>query len=69
MPFFEDGRVVYFRQDCNAFADTLLPTGYAVPPDGARIVSFAGRIKPQMVMHGPHDTCRHAPFVAQHWLE
>ena len=69
MAFFEDGRVVYFRQDCNAYAETVNPTGHAIPPHGARIVSFAGRVKPQMVMNGPYDTCRHAPFVAQHWVE
>lgn len=69
MPFFEDGRIVYFRQDCNAFSDDQLPEGHAVPPVGARIVSFAGRIKPQMVKDGPCAGCRHAPFVAQHWVE
>lgn len=69
IPFFEDWRVVYFRHDCNAFADTLLPEGHAVPPKDARVVSFAGRIKPQMVMSSPHDNCRHAPFVARHWFE
>ncbi len=69
MPIFEEGSVVYFRQDYSAFASDVLPDGEAVPPEGARIVSFAGRIEPQMVMNGPYDTCRHAPFVARHWIE
>ncbi len=69
MYFFEDDRIVYFRQDCGAHADVELPEGHAIPPDGARIISFAGRIKPQHVMHGPSGQWRHAPFVAQHWRE
>ncbi len=65
--FFKDGRIVYFRQDCNAFAKVENPRGKARPPRGARIVSFAGRIKPEQVMHGSYSNCRHAPFVAEHW--
>lgn len=69
MHFFEDGRIVYFRQDCNARADHQNPTGIAAPPEGARIVSFAGKMKPQHVMDGSSGTWRHAPFVRQHWHE
>jgi len=69
MRFFEDGRIVYFRQDCNAVADHDNPTGVAVLPDGARIVSFAGRIKPQDVMNGSCGNWRHAPFARAHWRE
>ena len=67
MRFFEDGRIVYFRQDCNAYADHANPEGIAAPPEGARIVSFAGKMKPQHVMHGSYQNCRHAPFVAEYW--
>lgn len=42
-------------------------SGGTAPPAGAAIVSFAGQTKPGMVMNGPHGTCRHAPFVAEHW--
>lgn len=69
MRFFEDGRIVYFRQDCNAHADHDSPTGIAAPPDGARIVSFAGKMKPQHVMDGSSGNWRHAPFVRDHWHE
>jgi hypothetical protein len=69
MSFLEDGRVVYFRQDCNAYADHEHPEGEALPPEGARIVSFAGKIKPQHVISGSYQNCRHAPFVAAHWRE
>jgi hypothetical protein len=69
MPFFEDGRVVYFRQDCNAYAEHDNPKGEATPPPGARIVSFAGKMKPQHVLQGSYQNCRHAPFVAVHWRE
>lgn len=67
MRFFEDGRIVYFRQDCNAYADHANPTGIAAPPEGARIVSFAGKTKMQHVRDGSYQNCRHAPFVAEHW--
>lgn len=69
MAYFEEGRIAYFRQDCGALAETLLPEGHAVLPERACIVSFAGRIKPGMVKDGPYDNVRHAPFVAQHWTE
>jgi hypothetical protein len=69
LSYFEDGRIVYFRQDCNAFADHLNPSGIAYPPPGARVVSFAGKIKPQHVMHGSFENCRHAPFVKDHWFD
>lgn len=69
MAFFKDGAIVYFRQDCDAYADHPLPQGEATPPAGAAIVSFAGQIKPVMVMNGPYGTCRHAPFVSTHWHE
>ncbi|WP_395541500.1 hypothetical protein [Neotabrizicola sp. sgz301269] len=69
MAYFRDGSIVYFRQDCGAYADHPLPQGIAAPPAGASIISFAGQIKPAMVKDGPHGTCRHAPFVAEHWHE
>ncbi|TCK31149.1 hypothetical protein EV667_1254 [Ancylobacter aquaticus] len=69
MTFLEDGRVAYFRQDCNAYADHDNPQGEALPPEKARIISFAGKMKPQHVMDGSYQNCRHAPFVAAHWHE
>lgn len=69
MRFFDDGRIVYFRQDCGAHAGHDHPEGIAVVPQDARIVSFAGKIKPQHVMHGSCGHWRHAPFVAEHWHE
>jgi hypothetical protein len=67
--FFDAGHIVYFGKDCNAFSKVENPRGTAVVPKGARIVSFAGRIKPEHVMHGSYSNCRHAPFVAEHWHE
>lgn len=69
MSFFEDGSIVYFRQDCNAKTDHLNPAGIAHPPTGAKIVSFAGKAKPRQVMHESYLNFRHAPFVAEHWHE
>ena len=78
MPFFPEGMLAYYRQDC----DARRPTGIvrslrsvfgnsktAVVPTGARVISFAGRVDPIHVQHSDYEEWRHAPWVAEHWRE
>lgn len=79
MPFFPDGKVVYFRHHCGARGEPFggrvgarlgLNTamfGVAKAPPGTAVVSFAGQPKPADVARRRHGMFRRAPFVERHW--
>jgi len=79
--FFREGKVLIFREDCNAKAAshvlgiraakmglTLARWGIAKLPDrGEAIVSFSGKTKPIDVKKRHHNHLRRAPFVEEFW--
>lgn len=73
--------VVSFKYDCNSRAKfgggmlgcwlrkkgLLIPTKYAVLPEGALIVLFHGKPDPEDVMNKHYDKYRYAPWVKEYW--
>ena len=77
--FFPDGKIVSFKEHCNAKGTPLLrsrrlgvdlgpiPIGKAAPPPGAAVVSFHGEPLPRDFVRRPPGAWKRAPFVREHW--